>query len=159
MASEVCLPLTHAWCRRAPLVNITFWFLVQLFPFVPRLIRLILTRTAFAAWEVYYAISCSPSRRFNWHLCSKTFLARLCEQAERYDGEIPSPQSFHMSVCWLFDTRNGHIHEGQYCRCAVKRVTCWWKRFGCLSRRLLMWVSLIFIYTHLFMGRCVLTCH
>ena len=47
---------------------------------------------------------------------SKTFLARLCEQAERYDG---THFIFSLSLVGMRDMmltslmyRNGHLHEG-----------------------------------------------
>lgn len=51
-------------------------------------------------------------------LISKTFLARLCEQAERYDGKTHTDldDSVIGSLLTLDSsrTRNGYLHEGQF---------------------------------------------
>lgn len=44
--------------------------------------------------------------------CSKTFLARLCEQAERYDGTSSKCEAicvWQLLICWC---RDGQLHEG-----------------------------------------------
>lgn len=45
---------------------------------------------------------------------SKTFLARLCEQAERYDGEFRQGKHNHEERLLTYSVhRDGHIHEGE----------------------------------------------
>jgi hypothetical protein len=52
---------------------------------------------------------------------SKTFLARLCEQAERYDGKhLNHPVEFIMADDTVY--RDGWLHEGTH-SCASRRRT------------------------------------
>jgi hypothetical protein len=44
---------------------------------------------------------------------SKTFLARLCEQAERYDGAFTGHSRHCERVLTEAECRNGFIHEGE----------------------------------------------
>ena len=51
----------------------------------------------------------------NSQASSKTFLARLCEQAERYDGKSVKKgiQADGRTADNTSTTRDGHVHEGE----------------------------------------------
>lgn len=78
----------------------------------------------YAAWEVWISshISKRPWTQHDWPLNSKTFLARLCEQAERYDGKSLRDVMVGR-ICWRVTLH--WIEMVNYMKVSRNQMICW----------------------------------